>query len=327
VLITSQFAIAVMLIIGMLVIHRQLAYLRNKPLGFQTEQVLSVPLFGSGGNSISHAVDGKLRATMNTFEAELLNHSNIRSVSLTSEMPGEGFIRGLVIPEGKTEADNIFLSWVSVDYDFTETLGIPLVTGRTFSKQTGTDHLQAFIINESTCRLFNWSPETAIGKNIIRGDEQNGKKGQVIGVIKDFNYNKLDQPLEPLIMDVNAGRFTSFAINVQANNLPATIDFIRTKWDELFPQRVFEFTFLKEDIDNLYSSERNLTKMISSFTVVAVFLACLGLFSLVSFMVAQRTREIGIRKVLGASLASMVGLLSKEFLVLILVALLVGGNE
>lgn len=325
VLIASQFAIAVMLIVGVLVIQRQLTFLRNKPLGFQKEQVLSVPLFGTGGNSISHGVDGPLRATMNAFEAELLKHSNIHSVSLTSEMPGEGFIRGLVIPEGKNETDNIFLSWVSVDYDFLETLRISLIAGRTFSKQTGTDHLQAFIINESTCRMFNYSPESAIGKNIIRGDQQNGKKGQIIGVIKDFHYNKLDQPLEPLIMDVSAARFTSFAINVQSSNMAATLELIESKWNEFFPQRVFEYSFLEEDIDNLYRSERNLGKMISSFAAVAVFLACLGLFSLVSFMVAQRTREIGIRKVLGASVQSMVALLSKEFMLLILVALVIGG--
>jgi putative ABC transport system permease protein len=323
-LLVTQFCISVLLIIGTIVIYQQVAYLHNKPLGFQKEQMVTVPIFGSGASSIGYGVDAPIRQRMIVFTNELLKYYRIKAASAASGLPGQGFVRGLVIPQGYSGKDNIFVPWVSVDYNFISTLKIPIVAGRDFSKATGTDHLKAFIISESAVRSFNWkNPQAAIGKSIIRGDEQDGKKGQVIGVIKDFNFNPLDQPMQPLIMDVNVPRFTQFAISIQADHLPQTIAFIKQTWEQVFPERVFEYSFLDKDINAQYQDKENLGKMIGYFAVISILLSCMGLFSLTSFLTRQRAREIGIRKVLGASVPRIVGLLSRDFLFLVILALLI----
>jgi len=323
-LVVAQFTISIILIIGAIVIYQQLQYIRNKPLGFKKNQVLVVPIFGSGASDIAYGVDGPMRQRMNSFANELTKYNKINDVTAASTMPGAGFVLGLVIPEGYTERNDIFVPWASVDYNFNKALDIPIVAGRDFSKATGTDHISAFILNESAVRSFGWkSPQDAIGKDIIRGDQQNGKKGKVIGVVKDFNFNTLDQPMQTLIMDVSAMRFTQFAINIQPDHVPGTIDFIRQKWNEIFPERVFEFSFLDQDIRSLYNAQENLSRMIEYFSILAIALCCMGLFSLSSFLAIQRTKEIGIRKVLGASVANILVLLSWYFIRLVLIALII----
>jgi putative ABC transport system permease protein len=323
-LIVTQFAIAIALIIGAFVIERQLQFLRNKPLGFNKEQLMVLPIFGKGVSPINSGVDGPLRARMNAFEDEIRKYHSVDAVTLSSVLPGEPYARGLVIPEGHVEQDNIFVPWASVDYDFITTLKAPLVAGRDFSKQTGTDHLQAFIVNETAVSTFGWKNALdAIGKNITRGDSRSGKKGHVIGVVKDFNFDKLDRPMEAMIMDVNIPRFTEFAIRVHSDNIPATIQTIRLAWDRLFPERIFEYSFLDENIDAQYKAQESLSKLVGYFAGIAIFLSCIGLFSLASFMAIQRTREIGIRKVLGARTRGIVGLLYRDFFRLVIIALLI----
>jgi putative ABC transport system permease protein len=324
-LLVAQFSISIILIIGAMVIWQQLQYLRDKPLGFQKQQMLVVPIFGSGVTSpLGSGVDGPMRLRMNAFVNELSRNSKIKAVTSASAMPGQGYVQGLVVPQGRSDRDNIFVPWVSVDYNFLDAVNIPLVAGRGFSKSTGTDHLSAFILNESAVRSFGWkSPQDAIGKTMIRGDEQRGKKGQVIGVIKDFDFNTLDQPMQPLIMDVNAPRFTQFAINIQADHLPATIEYIRQTWNKMFPERVFEYSFLDNDIDKLYHDKENLGSIIEYFALAAILLSCCGLYCLASFLSVQRTKEIGIRKVLGATVAGIFTLLSSDFLKLVFIAVVI----
>ncbi len=323
-LLVTQFTISILLIIGAIVIYQQLQYLRNKPLGFQKEQMITVPVFGTGSSSIGYGVDAAMRQRMNSFTNELLKLSRIKAATAASGLPGQGFVQGLVIPEGFSDKDNVFVPWVSVDYNFISTFKIPLVAGRDFSKATGTDHLHAFILSEAAVRSFNWKgPEDAIGKNIIRGDAQTGKKGQVIGVVRDFNFNTLDQPLQPLIIDVEVARFTQFAISIQPDHIPETIGYIKQKWNEIFPERVFEYSFLDKDIDALYNDRENLGKMIGYFAVVAILLSSMGLFNLTSFLSIRRTKEIGIRKVLGATVPGIITLLSRDFLLLVLLAFVI----
>jgi putative ABC transport system permease protein len=323
-LIVSQFAIAIALIIGAIVIQRQLVFLRNKPLGFDKDQVMTLPLFGKNPSALAGGVDAPFRARMNSFENDLRSYSSISSVTLSSVLPGDFVPRGLVIPEGHVEQDNIFIDWVSVDYDFNQSMKIPLVAGRDFSKAAGTDNLQAFIVNESAVKSFGWkNAEDAIGKNFVRGDSQKGKKGHIIGVIKDFNFNKLDRPLAPMVMDVNVPRFTTFAVRVRPDHVPATVATIRRLWEHYIPERVFEYGFLDENINAQYKAQESLSKLVGYFAAIAIFISCIGLFSLASFMAIQRTREIGIRKVLGATVTSLVGLLFRDFLRLVIVALLI----
>jgi putative ABC transport system permease protein len=284
-LIVTQFAIAIALIIGAIVIQRQLNYLRNKPLGFDKEQLLVLPLFGKNPSPVKSGVDGPLRARMNSFENDLRTNPAVRGVTVSSVLPGDFFVSGLVIPEGHVEQDNIFVPWASVDYDFVATMGLSLVAGRDFSKATGTDHLQAFIINESALRTFGWtSAPEAIGKTMIRGDAATGKKGHVIGVVKDFNFGRLDRPQQPMIMDVNVPRFTEFAVRIRPAGVPATIAAIRQLWDRYFPERVFEYGFLDENIDALYSAQENLSLLVRYFAFIAILISCIGLFGLASYM-------------------------------------------
>ena len=323
-LIVTQFAVAAALIIGAIVIQRQLVYLRNKPLGFDKDQVVVLPLYGRNPSPFGGKMDSAQRARMNAFEADLRAFPAVSAVTVASGMPGEQPVRGLVIPEGHVDQDNIFVAWVSVDYDYIQAMKLTVVAGRDFSKATGTDHLQAFIINESAVKAFGWnSPEEAIGKTFIRGDSKTGKKGHIIGVIRDFNFDKLDKPLAPMVMDVNVPRFNLFAIRVSPDHLPATIASIERIWNTYFPQRIFEYDFLDEHIQSLYKAQENLSKLVRWFAVIAIFISCIGLFGLASFMAIQRMREISIRKVLGATVPGLIFLLFRDFLRLVVVALLI----
>src|SRR5579871_417363 len=324
-LLVFQFTISVVLIITATIIYQQLQFLRDKPLGFQKHGVLVVPIFGSGAFSYGNQVDSSMRRRMNQFSGELKDYSKINGVTSSSEMPGQGFLRGLVIPQGAHEEDNIFAPWLSVDYNFIATMKMQVIAGRDFSKNTGTDFLNAFIINESAVRAFGWrTPENAIGKNFVRGKIADGKKGQIIGVIKDFDFNSLTSPTEPLVMDVNPPRFTEFAINIKTDHLNATIEHIKQLWDRTFPERVFEYSFLDKDIDAQYKDKENFSKMIGYFAFCAILLCCSGLFSLSFFLALKRSREISIRKVLGANVRSIIGLLAMDFIKMVLIAVVIG---
>jgi putative ABC transport system permease protein len=276
--------------------------------------MLVVPIFGKGAFSYGSVIDGAMRQRMITFSNELTKFPKIKSVTASSEMPGQGFLRGLIVPQGTSDKDNIFAPWLSVDYNFIQTLGMQIVAGRDFSKAQGTDHLNAFIINQSAVLSFGWkTPEAAIGKTFIRGQISDGKKGQIIGVVKDFDFNSLSNPMEPLVMDVNPPRFTEFAISIQSDHVNETIAHVNQLWDKMFPERVFEYSFLDKDIDAQYRDKENFSRMIEYFAIVAILLSCSGLFSLSLFMAVKRSREIGIRKVLGASTSGIILLLTGGF--------------
>ena len=320
-LMLGQFTISIVLIIGAIVIFQQMRFLRDKPLGFQKHQMLVVPIFGTGAFSYGSVIDSAMRHRMNTFSDLLSRFPKVKSVTASSEMPGQGFLRGLIIPEGRSDKDNIFAPWISVDYNYIQTLNMQIVAGRNFSKAAGTDFLNAFIINESAVRSFGWkTAEAAIGKSFIRGKFSDGKKGRIIGVVKDFDFNSLNNPMEPLVMDVNPPRFTEFAISIQPDHVSETIARINEVWDKMFPERVFEYSFLDKDIDAQYKDKKNFSRMIEYFAIAAILLSCSGLFGLSLFMAVTRAREIGIRKVLGADVSGILWLLSGNFIKIVLVA-------
>lgn len=321
-LIVTQFTIAVALIIGAVVIHRQLQFLRARPLGFEKDQLLVIPLFGKASSPVSNTVDSALRGRMNAFENDLRAYGAISDVTLASVLPGTPYVLGLVIPEGHKEEENIFLPWASVDYDYVRTMGLRIVAGRDFSKAMGTDNRAAFLLNESAVRQFGWTPKEAVGKTMVRGDSHTGKRGFVIGVVKDFNFAKLDQPVQAMIMDVNVPRFTTFAVRIGATGVPSTLRYIHETWDKHFPDLVFEYSFLDEDINALYKAQESLSKLVGYFAALAIFISAIGIFSLASFIAVRRTKEIGIRRVLGANTGSIVALLLKDFQRGVLLALL-----
>jgi putative ABC transport system permease protein len=321
ILLTIQFTVSILLITGTGIIYQQLQYLRNKPLGFRKEQMLIVPIFGSGAFSYGQKVDSSVRRRMNLFYDKLNSFNRVQGITASSEMPGQGFLRGLIVPEGRSDQDNLFAPWLSVDYNFVGTLKMKIVAGRDFSKTAGTDFLNAFIINESAVRAFGWQkPEMAIGKTFVRGKLTDGKKGLIIGVVKDFDFNALNNPMEPLVMDVNPPRFTEFAISIFPDHVPETIEHIKKTWDTIFPERIFEYSFLENDLDQLYKDKENFSRMIRWFAAIAILLSCSGLFSLSLFVAVKRAREIGIRKILGAGMGRIVHLLSADFIKIVLLA-------
>ena len=324
ILVVAQFAAALILIVATLVLFQQRTYLLTKPLGFQKEQVITIPLFGSGASAnLPQGIDGAYRQRMNTFEEAVSQSGSVQGITAASGLPGSGYVRSLVVPEGKTEQDNVFVSWMSADYDFLPTLGIPVVAGRDFSKETGTDHLEAFILNESAVKAFGYpGAEAAVGRPIQRGGE-GGKKGLIIGVVRDFHFNRLDTPLEPLIIDINVPRFSVFAVQVSAQGIPATLAHLEKQWESHFPERPFEYSFLDDTLNAHYDSQEKQAQLLALFAGLAIFISCLGLFGLVEYTTRQRTREIGVRKVLGASVSSIVALLSKDFLKLVLIAIVI----
>jgi putative ABC transport system permease protein len=317
VLITIQFVATIALIGGALGIYRQLHFLQSQPMGFAKDYIVNVPIFSRQLNSIFGGVDGDMRQRMNSFEDELLRNPKVLAVTASSAIPSQGAPRRNVQGEHITAEDNMYITSYAVDYDFPETYELELVAGRSFSEEFGSDHLNAFIINEKAVADMKWeSPEAAIGKPLLR----EGKDGTVVGVVKDFHQTSLHQPIIPVVLDVQAGIFNTFSIKINSADIASTLAFVGETWDQFFPQKVFEYTFLDESISNLYRAEDRLGKIIGYFAIMAILISCFGLYGLVAFAAAQKTKEIGIRKVLGSSVYRILSLLSKEFILLILMA-------
>lgn len=259
-----------------------------------------------------------MRAKMNSFEEKLLQNSSVEAITLGSAMPGLGRVYHPIVTDKVTIDDNVTLPAVSVDYDYAETFELEVVAGRDFDKSFGSDHLTGFMINELAVNELRWeTAEEAIGQNIAYG----GKKGQIVGVVKDYATGGMQMELEPLVMDVRPGVFSTFGIRLKNSDLPATLAMIEKTWAEFFPTKAFEYQFFDDRLSEAYQNEAELASLGKLFAGIAIFLSCFGLFGLISLTVQQRAKEIGIRKVLGASVPGIVGLLSKDFLQLIVFAL------
>jgi putative ABC transport system permease protein len=322
ILVIFQFAVSVTLVVMGLVFYQQMAFIRDKPLGFQRNHLLTIPLFSETPNSIlGGGVDAPLRTRMNTFESTLLQNSSIESVTVSSALPGTGAVSALVQTEKIKAEDNVFVSATAVDYDFLETYKMIVVAGRGFSASFGTDHLQSFVINEQAVKILGWEkPEQAIGQTI----ELMGKKGSVVGVVKDFHFQGLQQPLRPLILEVAAGKFTVFSIRLQADrSIAESIKLIKMQWDKIFPDRVFQYHFLDDRLEMNYGREQQMVAMMKYFAILAIFISTLGLFGLAAYINHMRSKEVCIRKVLGANSKQVFFLLSKEFLQMVITAFLI----
>ncbi|MCD6335189.1 MAG: ABC transporter permease, partial [Candidatus Latescibacteria bacterium] len=307
VLVVLQFAISIGLIIGTGIVYDQLNYIRNKRLGFQKEHVIVLPIRGQ-----------EVRKNYEAIKSRLLQHSDILSVSASSSMPGGLMDKSSIRPEGAQ--DELASHTLSIDHDFIEMLKIELAAGRNFSKDFAAVAKEAILLNEAAVRRFGWeSPKNAIGKRATLW----GRKWTVIGVVKDFHISSLHDPIEPLVLYIRPDRFCYLSVRIRPGHISETLDFLKHSWDEFSPNRPFEYSFLDDSFDKLYRAEDRLGKIFGSFSLIAILIACLGLFGLASFATEQRTKEIGIRKILGASVSGIVLLLSKEFTKLVLVSNLI----
>lgn len=315
-LVVFQLAIASMLLSGSLLIIKQLDYLESRPLGFQKEHVISVSLYSRNFNGYFRQNDSTFRVRLQTFRDIIETQSGVRKTTLSSGAPGLGVVFRGTIPEGFTREDNLFIANMSVDYDFLQAYGMEIVAGRTFSREHGTDASQAFIVNETAVREFNWeSNDKALGRTIDR----EGKVGRVIGVIKDFNFTDLTTPVSAMVLSIDANQFNTLSVKFENANVEQTIKSLETEWNKLFPEKAFEFTFLDEQLNQQYSSFQNFGTIIQSFTGIAILISCLGVYGLVLFTVQRKVKEIGVRKVLGANVGSILLLIYRDFALLIVI--------
>ena len=322
VLVVAQFAIAILLMIVTDVIYRQLDYIQYKDLGFDKEHLVLLPIFKLD-RRLKTNDDPWLVVRYNTVKQAFLEHPNIVSASAFRFLPGRdggGFVR-IVKPEGQ-EHTEWRMPVQEADEDFFGTLGVSILSGRTFSPEVARDRTHGYILNETAVRALGWTVQDAVGRRFGRARSEDDTRGTVIGVVSDFHYASLRQPIEPAVFAYRQWFYDYLAVRVR--DFLAVRPFLEETWDTFMAaDKPFVFTFLDEELDAIYRTERDLGQTVTAFAGLAILLACLGLFGLAAFTAERRKREIGIRKVLGASVSSLVLLLSKAFLKLVLVANLI----
>jgi putative ABC transport system permease protein len=293
----------------MSVVYNQMEFFRNKKLGFDKDQIVVLPASES------------MRRNLDGLKSRLLQNPNIINVATSDLIPSYNLVNdwGAKRYEGNSSVALDFrLAVVQVDNDFIDTYKFELAAGRKFSKEFSTDESSSYILNEFAAKRLGWSPEEAIGKPLFYGRTP----GTVVGVLKDFNFESLHNEVTPVIFVNTKTNGYNLSIRV-AGNIPAAIDFLKEIWEEYNQDYPFEYSFLNDDFDNLYKSEEQLGEIFGVFSFLAVFIACLGLLGLASFAAEQKTKEIGIRKVLGATITNIVSRFTFEFVKLILISNLI----
>ncbi|MEO8852448.1 MAG: FtsX-like permease family protein, partial [Ginsengibacter sp.] len=315
VLVVAQFTISIVLIITTMIVFQQLRYMEETSLGYDKEHIITLPY----NNSINPQYDA--------FRNDLLQNTSIKDVARSSRVPtgrlldaqGASTMVGDSLQPVTADIKN-----VSADYDFIPTYGIHLAAGRNFSRDYSMD-TSNFILNEAGVKAIGWkSPQEAIGRNFMYG----GVKGKVIGVIADFHFESLQHEIVPMVLENPAttptdSRFNNLSIKLAGKNIQATLASVERTWKKYLPEIPFQYSFLNESYNKLYQSEQRQGTIFTTFACIAIFIACLGLFGLSAFEITQRVKEIGVRKVLGANISSIVTLLSKDFLKLVLIATII----
>ena len=307
ILVIFQFTLSVFLIIGTLLISRQLSYMRNIDLGFNREHIIHL------------SIHGELHEKYNAIRERFLQNPDVVHVTASMALPTNiQSSPGTPMWEGRPPDAQMEIKADFVDYDYIETFEIPMVEGRSFSREYSTDAETAFIVNEEAAKRMGLE-KPVVGKMFGFWEID----GQIIGVMKDAHFQILHQKIEPLVFKMFPAWLRRMYVKIRSDNVSATLASLNKTWDEMNLGYPFEYQFLDEDFHNLYKSEARLGKIFQSFAALAVFIACLGLFGLASFIAEQRTKEIGIRKVLGSSTAGIVSLLNQQFLRWIVMATLI----
>ena len=310
ILVVIQFTISIAMIISTGILFNQMAYLQSKHPGFDKDRVIVIPTFND------------VLDNFQPWKEALLQHTGVAGVTHSNSLPGLAGNIGQVSTGTVQRVDdpgNIRhdVQGLNVALDFVETLGMELLAGRSHSGAMSRDsEALNIVINETAQRVLGWNtPEEAIGQEVLFG---RGWTGTVIGVVRDFHFRSMHLKIEPLVLFLGGG--LHLAVRLHPGDPGRALDYIENQWLRMFPDFPFAYTFLDENIERLYRSEVRIGYVFGVFALVAVFLACLGLFALVSFTMERRTREIGVRKALGASVQQVLALLSGEFVGLVLIA-------
>jgi putative ABC transport system permease protein len=305
-LVGMQIAIAIFLVIGTVVIFEQLRYIQERPLGYEKDHVVLLTVR-----------DTKLVKSYHAFKNSLLNETSIKNVSSVSEPIGREVQFMTFDVEGFDQPQ--FVKILNVTHDFVNTMGLEIVKGRDYSRDVSTDSVSGFIINEAAAKSFGWTDP--IGKAIDHSFRK-VKQGRVIGVVKDFNFEPLQRGIDPIVIWFG-GPYWYVAVNVQQGKTAEALAAMEREWKKIEPEKPFAFQFLDQAIQHVYEKEQRLANVFLVFSILSIATAVIGLYGLISFIAGQRSSEIGIRKVLGASVKSILYLLSKEYLVLVVAAFVV----
>ncbi len=310
-LVVFQFTLSIALIAGTMIVYFQMNYLLDKDLGFDKEQMLIV----------DYNYDGIVNEKSAVLQSELEKNPSILSVAFSRSVPGSYFPHAgtqIENPDGEmaSQGQPIF----EVGLDFVTHYGLELIAGRTYSREFPTDSSKALIINEASAREFGYTnPADVVGKKF----SQWGREGVVIGVVKDFNYTSLHNNIAPLTLPFSPYASRYLSVKIRPENINETVAAVGKVWREQVPHRPFLYSFLDEDFNKQYKSDFIFRKLFTTFACLAIFIACLGLLGLATYTAQKRTKEIGIRKVLGADLGNIVSLLSKDFILLVLIAIVI----
>ena len=311
-----QFALSICFIIGAIIFYDQLNYMKNREVGYDKDNLISVPMVMPWGTSLkSYKYD--------TFKAELMNNPNIVGVTQSFSSPADILTAaGEADWDGKYPNQYVRIHWLTVHFDYCKTLGIKIIKGRPFSRDFKTDvnfpHDKAsFIVNEEAEKLMG--VKSAVGMKLTLFH----KTGPIIGVMRNFHYHHMKTKIEPLAIFINPYFNKYILIKLQPENRKASLDFIKKTWGKFSPDYPFEYSFVSKDYNSLYMHEEKMGKILTGFTVFAILIACLGLWGLTSFIMERRTKEIGIRKVLGSSVLEIITILIKDFTQWILLANLI----
>jgi putative ABC transport system permease protein len=310
-LVVFQFSISILLTISTLFVYQQLSFIQNKQLGYQKEQVVVLPNIGQLGNNWP------------VFKRQLEQNPRVQSVSNSGYLPaGDSFGNNFFIAPEEHDKQLTKTLRYDIDEKYLATLGMSLASGRNFSSDYGSDST-SMIVNETAAKALGWEKD-AVG-HIVHYTQKNGQTihYQVIGVVKDFHFRSLHEAISPLVMVWNKSNNGNLIVKANASDMSELLANAKANWESFSPSEPFTYTFLEERFEQTYKSEQKTGLMLAIFAGLTIFVACLGLFGLAMFTTVQRAKEIGVRKVLGASVVSVVALLSTDFLKLVLLGLVI----
>ena len=314
-LVVFQFGISTFLVVSTLIIYKQLNFIQNKNLGYDRNQVMVLPL------------DRQVREGLDVFKQSVLANANIINLARAGESPV--VINGgySLVVEGMDEGERLNVNAMSIDHEFVKTLDIALLAGNDITEADVTkvkrdnrrEVQRSFVLNESCVKSLGFTPSEIIGRKI----DMNGRIGTVKAVVKDFHFASLHKKIGPLVLFIEPWIYSYALVKVNPQNMAGTIGFVKDAWEQLFSHHPFDYKFLNDEFNQLYEAEERVGRIFIAFATIAIFIACLGLFGLASFVARQRIKEIGIRKTLGASVLSILNLLTKDFAKLVLIAVII----
>jgi putative ABC transport system permease protein len=311
ILVVVQFAISIAFIFVTVVTKQQLSFIQGKNAGFNKEHVVVVPV-----------KDLESTQSYPIFKNELLENPDILYVTASRQLPSNIRFKHLVNVDGNIADEEIRMDWNGVDFDFLETYGMEVVEGRNFDRSQSSDAASAYILNETAVKRLGWT--SPLGKKFQLSNEGLARAeftaGEIIGVVKDFHFQSFHNYIEPLVLKIRPGGVNFVSARIKSENVSGALSFIKSKWEMINPTRPFEYFFFDDHFNSMYRTEADLQNVFQYSSILAILIASLGVFGLASFKVEQRTKEIGIRKILGASASNIILLLSRDFARLVLIA-------